>query len=93
VKQAALSERCYGLTSVTLFFILKNKDKTHSALLCDGRPVIQRQVQNAQNSDLESTLFHQFCQEVSAAVSVGGPVIKAEAKILNFHVLKGGFTV
>jgi hypothetical protein len=85
--------RCYGFTFVTLFIILKNKDKIQSAILCDGRPLIQKQVQNAGSNDLESTIFHWVCEEVSAAVPGGGPVIKAETKILNFHVLKGGFTV
>lgn len=28
-------ERCYGLISVTLFIILKNKDKIQSAVLCE----------------------------------------------------------
>jgi hypothetical protein len=42
---------------------------------------------------LDYKLFHWFCQKVTAAIPVGQPVIKAEAKTLNFHVLKGWFIV
>jgi hypothetical protein len=40
----------YGLTTMTLFTILKNKDKIQLAILCDGRQVTEK------NKDLESEL-------------------------------------
>jgi hypothetical protein len=45
--------RLYGLTASILFSILKSRYDQ----LCDGRPVTQKQVHNAENEDLEYVVF------------------------------------
>lgn len=80
--------RLYGLTSSILFSILKSRDDQ----LCDGRPVTQEQVHNAENEDFESVVFQLFCKERSPALPIDGLMYQASAshftaflKIKNFQ--------
>jgi hypothetical protein len=52
--------RWYGLTSLTLFTILKNKNEVWSGVLCDGSPVPQKHMANTENRDLDSMIFKWF---------------------------------
>jgi hypothetical protein len=45
---------CYGLTSLILFTAQKSKDILQLTVLCDGRPVTKKEVQNAGSEELES---------------------------------------
>jgi hypothetical protein len=45
-----------GLTSLTLFTILKTTDEIRSAVLCDGTPVPEKQLCNEENENEESIL-------------------------------------
>jgi hypothetical protein len=71
--------RQYGLTSSTLFTTLKNKQKIQPAVLCNGRPAMQKRMANKQNEDLKFALFKWFCLERTAGVALDGHMIKAKA--------------
>lgn len=84
--------RLYGLTSSILFSILKSRDDQ----LCDGRPVTQKQVHNAENEDFESVVFQLFSKERSSALPIDGLMYQASAshfaaflKIKKFQCSEG----
>jgi hypothetical protein len=57
----------------------RTKTKYDQLVLCDGRSVTQKQMQNTQNEDLESVLFEWFYQERLAAIATDGPISKGRA--------------
>jgi hypothetical protein len=55
-----IAGREFGLMSLTLSNSLKNKNEIQLAVLCDGRPVTQKQMHSTEDDDLGSMLLELF---------------------------------
>jgi hypothetical protein len=79
--QNTIAGRQFGLNSLTLSTSMKNNE-IQLAVLCDGRPVTQKQMHITENDDVGSMLLELFWKGRLLAILDDGQMIMANAK---FH--------
>lgn len=83
--------RRYGLSSSTLFTILKNKEKIKSAFMMQNTPGGCKKLRPADNTELESILFEWFTQQRSLGIPISGTMIKAKAEEIALRMKLDNF--